>query len=336
MKSINIYLLPLLISFISACSSTAEPGSPVELDGNKRPIAVTHFNVIITPDLSNRLSHPKPVSDQRIVNTLLHRVMPKALNYKRETNQKDIYSVAFVSKQAVSQYNAKTEDLKISFDHFKNQLQRINYIKGKSSTVTLSGDRSKFISEYNRIALAAAKSPDGADLWSFFNTIIDRNLIQVPGKVYEYGGKSFANVHRNILILLADGYIEAGMYGKKACLNQNQCYYLSGQRIKAFREAFKKSGTNDLQEFFRQGNYGIIPANNAALKDLEVLVLQMEDRSLSGSGNATVQPTDLEIVKLFWSDWLTKSKVKRFELRPIVASEEEAEKEILRFMGISS
>jgi hypothetical protein len=158
--------------------------------------------------------------------------------------------------------------------------------------------------------------------------------VQTYGPESSFNKKVYTSQYRNIMILLTDGYIEAGMFGKKACASGNQCYYLSGQKIKEFRNAFKKSGSNDINAFFQKSNFGLVPANNKNLKDLEVLVLQMEDRSLDKAGNATVHPTDMEIMQVFWADWLKKSGVKRFELRPLMGSEAEAEKEILSFMGI--
>jgi hypothetical protein len=60
----------------------------------------------------------------------------------------------------------------------------------------------------------------------------------------------------------------------------------------------------------------------------------MYDRSLSQGGNATVHPTDTEILKLFWSDWLEKSGVKRYELRPLMTTEAEVEQVVMGFMGV--
>jgi hypothetical protein len=79
----------------------------------------------------------------------------------------------------------------------------------------------------------------------------------------------------------------------------------------------------------------IRPVHNEALKNLEVLVMELYDRSLSKTGSATIQPTDMEIMKLFWTDWLRASKVKRFELHTIANSKAEAEKVVLNFLGVN-
>ncbi|ARS34632.1 hypothetical protein CA264_03750 [Pontibacter actiniarum] len=322
---------------LSACSTDEVKGSELELSPKETPTPspaiITHYNFIITPDLSNRLGSHKPVSDTRIVNSLLQDILPNVLVDKRKTNQKDTYGVSFISKAAINQYSANVEDLKIDFNRFKKQVDRIDYVKGRSSGATLSGDQQKFVSEFDRILKVASKAPDGADLWTYFDQGIDNNTVNTKVDSFEYGGKHFSHSFRNIMILLTDGYIEAGMYGKQACVSGNQCYYLSSQRIKSFREAYKKSGESDMKLFFSKNNYGIIPAKNPNLKSLEILVLQMEDRSLNQAGSATQHPTDMEIMKLFWSDWLEKSGVKRFDLRPVLASEDDTKKVIKEFIG---
>jgi hypothetical protein len=338
----SILLLQLFFSFtlLSGCTikaETNEESNPIEAESSApetlKPIV--HYNVIVTPDFSNRLLSSRPVSDDQVVHTLLKNVYPNILKQGRTVNQYDIFSTSIISNKLISQYNVKTQDLQIDFSKFgNNQLKRIEYITGKNATNNLAIDKKKFIKEFNRVSAAAAKSTSGADLWSYFNSGISSTLIRDEGPTSSFNKKTYSNKFRNVMILLTDGYIEASMFGKNACASGNQCYYLSGQRIKDFRAAFKKSGMNNLKAFYEKKGYGIVPAQNPNLKNLEVLVLQMEDRSLNKAGNATVYPTDMEIMELFWSDWLKKSNIKRFQLRPALASEAETEKVILDFMGI--
>lgn len=338
MKNLHLIYIPfcLFFSLLTSCSTGDATGTTHEFNPpeNGAVSYITHYNIIITPDLSNRLGKPKPVSDTRIVGNLLQHILPRVLNYKRTTNQQDKYSVSFVSNQAITQYGINVRDLKIDFNQFERQIDRIDYIKDRNPDAKLKEDKDKFISEFNRITEAASKAPDGADLWTYFNQGINNNLINSEDKDFKYGGKNFTHRFRNIMVLLTDGYIEAGLYGKKGCDTGKQCYYLSSNLIKSFRDAYRKSGEKDMNLFFEKNNYGIVPANNPNLKNLEVLVLQMEDRSLDKAGNATQHPTDMKIMELFWTDWLTKSGVKRFDLKPILASEADTEKAILNFIGV--
>jgi hypothetical protein len=63
--------------------------------------------------------------------------------------------------------------------------------------------------------------------------------------------------------------------------------------------------------------------------------LELYDRSLTKAGAASIHPTDMEIIKLFWSDWLQRSGVRRFEFHPIAGSKDEVEKMILNFLEIN-
>lgn len=343
--SINkiVLLFALVYGLVTGCTSSAETvedGTPsaysdeVEL-GNAALKSIVHYNVIVTPDLSNRLLNPKPVSDAQVVNTVLKNIYPTILKHGKTVNQYDLFSTSLISNKLITQLDIKTQDLQIDFSKFQNdQLSRINYITGKSPKATLAKDKQKFLSEFTRVEKAAAQSTHGADLWTYFNSGISSTMLKDKGPESSFNNKVYTSQYRNIMILLTDGYIEAGMFGKKACKSGNQCYYLSGQKVKEFRNAFKKSGSSDMNAFFQRSKFGLVPANNNNLKNLEVLVLQMEDRSLDTAGSATVYPTDMEIMQLFWADWLKKSGVKRFELKPALSSASETEKVILNFMGI--
>ena len=130
------------------------------------------------------------------------------------------------------------------------------------------------------------------------------------------------------MIMTTDGYIEAGIFDKG--------FDLSKKLIDRFRDAFLASGESDMASFFKKNKqFRIKPVHNDKLKNLEILVMELYDRSLTKTGAATVHPTDMEIMKLFWTDWLQQSRVKRFELHPIANSKAEAEKIILDFLNVT-
>jgi hypothetical protein len=127
------------------------------------------------------------------------------------------------------------------------------------------------------------------------------------------------------MVLMTDGYIEAGIY--------NKGYDLSAKKIEDFRNAFLKSKDGDMASFLSKNNkYKIKPAKNPYLKTLEVIVIEMYDRSLSKTGAATKHPTDMEIMRLIWTDWMKSSGVKRVELKPAASNQAEAVKYILDFI----
>jgi hypothetical protein len=166
----------------------------------------------------------------------------------------------------------------------------------------------------------AAKSNNGADIWSYFQSGINERIVLPSlskGKV----------VHRfrNIMIMLTDGYIEAGIY--------NKGFDLSASKVADFRKAFLKSKEGSMESFLsKNARFKIAAARNPFLKNLEVIVVEMYDRSLSKSGAATSHPTDMEIMKVIWTDWLRSSGVKRFELKAAASSQAEAIKYIMNFI----
>ena len=296
-----------------------------------------HYNVVIAPDLSNRVDpklHNKPVSDTEILDVILDDIPLILNNNGRKTHQQDKFRVDFINKKLINTYEVNTAGLSIDFSKFgTNQEQRINYVKGIKQK-SLLNDTETFKHEFTRVEDLAKSETYGADIWSYFNDQIDGNVVDLKQDVISFNNANYTNKYRNILVLLTDGYIEAGLEGKDACQG-NRCYYLSSQRIKEFRTAFLKSGEKDMKNFFAKKEYGIVPVENNSLKDLEVLVLELYDRSLSKGGNATVIPKDKEIIELFWHDWLTKSGVKKYELNFTASSKEQITQVIKRFLDVN-
>ena len=124
----------------------------------------------------------------------------------------------------------------------------------------------------------------GSDLWGFFKNKVNDYCIRVGD--------------RNILILLTDGYIYHE-YSKRK--EKNLSSYLTPQTIRA-----NKLSHANWKSKIEQGNFGFIPIDTD-LSNLEVLVL--------GINPSKKNQYDDEIIKKYWSDWLTKMGVKKFELK---------------------
>jgi hypothetical protein len=301
-----IFLLSL---FIFGCTS-----DDLEYNDTKEIFATEHFNIIWAPDLSNRVKKDKPVSDVEIISTIIENIYPEYLHFNgRSQNQKDSYRFSFINKGLITKYGVDQTNLNIDFSDFKTQKNRIDFVKNRElyESKGLEYKQKNFINECHNIYTKAAANCSGADVWSYFKTHIGRIQVKENDLPKKYDKIMVQDVYRNILVLFTDGYIESGIYENAT---GNLSYDLSQSRINRFRKAFKKSGMTDMHEFFMEHSYGIVPIKNLYLKNIEVLVLELDDRSLTPTGNATVHPTDAEIIELFWSDWLTKSDVKRFEL----------------------
>src|SRR5688572_11721161 len=122
-------------------------------DRTAKTVDITHFNIIIAPDLSNRQSnelYPRPLNDEQIVKIVLRNLWPTILNYRRMDNQKDKISVSFINRNLINEYAIDAAKLAIDFEKFKSQKDRIDYIKSKSER-NLSVDTALFLSEYRRL-----------------------------------------------------------------------------------------------------------------------------------------------------------------------------------------
>jgi hypothetical protein len=296
---------------------------------NKIPI--THFNITFASDLSNRVNpglYKRPLNDVDLLKIVTSNLYPSILRYRRSESQKDKLLIDFINKGLINEYQVHTDRLLIDFGRFDRQYDRIAYILERNVKQTLRQDINKMVNEFSRINNVAARQNFGADIWTYFNEGIDDKRVLPDEKPINDQTNSYINTYRNILIITTDGYIEAGIYDKG--------FDLSKTRIDNFRTAYLASGQHDLQSFFKKNKqFRITPVHNEHLKNLEVLVMELYDRSRSKGGAASVQPTDMEIIKLFWTDWLQQSKVKRFELHPYANSRDEAEKIILNFLGVN-
>ena len=275
-----------------------------------------HINLLLVPDLSNRvdlIAKPKPISDQEIFSIVLNDIEDVYLrNQNRRMNQQDRFSVLFTNQNLITDYAINMEKLSIDFSIFPKQRDRIDYIKGKDESTSLVNDRSAMLTEINRVYKKVAESMNGADVWSFLENLDESSLMtsgSIPSKKMQ-NGTEFRNEYRNILIFLTDGYIETekGWSGKI-------CNSLTQSRINNFRMQFLTKGKGrSLAEFFNDEGYGITPLNNELLKETEIIILEMDDRSINEKGNATHKITDQMVIELFWNDWFKKSGIKKHKL----------------------
>jgi len=286
-----------------------------------------HINLIITPDLSNRIEslYPKPVSDISLISSIYSSYYPKIYKIKnRVIGQKDRIHFKFTNPSIINEFKINMDTLMVDLSNM-NLSNRIGFLtKGNFETQKQTID-----TEVNKLYENALKNTTGGDVYNYFKTQINSNTIK---KYTKSSSKKITNIQRNIIVLFTDGYLEAGLYGNKNC-SDKKCLFLSKSKVDQFRRDFIKSGNSNLSDFFYESGYGIIPVQNENLKDTEILVTEMYDRSLrKETGSQTVSPNDLEILKLFWSDWLKKSGVKHYKLLGVSNSKEEFIAELLSFI----
>ena len=295
-----------------------------------------HFNMVIVPDLSNRVTKPKPVDDLDIIESILNDISSIYLkSQNRRIGQKDQFQVLLTNQSLINSLDAKMDNLRIDFSKFQRQRNRIEYITGVNRTYNLKSDIVRFKNELKEAYSNAKNNVKGADVISFFKSL-DKATIKPKGEIKNLrteDGRVIYQEYRNVLILLTDGYIEADMYSKT--YNEDNIYpNLSEKRINSFRKDYLKNGKGrTMKQFFKDLGYGITPVDNPLLSEVEILVLELDDRSKNANGNASSEISDDDIIKLFWTDWLTKSGVKKFELHSTANSISDIKYHIKNFLN---
>ncbi|NME68089.1 hypothetical protein [Flammeovirga aprica] len=281
-----------------------------------------NYNILIVPDLSNRIDpsiHKKPYTDTEIVSVILdifaytdQNGLPKGL-YKsgnRNKNQKDRISVKAINNTSL--FTDLNNSMIIDLGEFdKSQAQRIEFLNG-NATYTINDAKKNFLNAYQKMNDIALKNQAGADMWQFLQNGVDKHDFKLTNPMKS---KFIEDQSKNIFIIFTDGYIETGYCDTK----KKSAPYLTNKMVNNFRNAFlnRTDKSLSMKEFFKKNGYGIEPVKNPVLADCKVIVAEMYDRSINANGIATKNPTDMEILKLFWSDFLEKSGCKDYHLVPI-------------------
>ena len=125
----------------------------------------------------------------------------------------------------------------------------------------------------------------GSDTWRFFKDKVKNYCIE--------------NCNRNILIILTDGY----MYHINSKIKKgNKTTYITPKMLRNL--GLNKSNWKKIMD---KNGYGFIPETKN-LDSLEVLVLGIENH------DKIRNPYGKDVLKEYWTKWLTSMGVKRFEL----------------------
>lgn len=330
-------LITFLLIVLHACDCKSPKHATNEPTIEKIQVNYGH-NVIVLVDLSNRILNHRMLSDPDIVEvitsnlkTLFQNSIDKGIN--------DKFYLTSINDQDLKNFPTLDSGFRIDLTRFQNDaLLRSNYLyHNDSGRNSLKNDvfvlNSNFSKLYNNLQ-KGNQLP--ADIWYFFQGKLESPLIDTSSFEFVSNNIKYINKRKNYIILLTDGYIEAGRYKDEPSMkNKNKFRYLSQNLINEFRSEFKKDTSSEYTKFFKNSDYGIIPVNNSLLKNCKVLVLELYDRSRV-NGVTTESPTDLEIMKLFWEDWLEKSQVEKsnITLKECFNNKESLEDELKLFLEL--
>lgn len=282
MKTIYLFIV---FTFLLSCKSDEKENVKMpELNGTEltrlssnRP----NLNVSILLDLSDRIDTTKyPNSameyyqrDLGYINSIANS-FELHLRNKRSIKINDHIKLFIDPEPSDKDLNQKLDVLNMIFTKDNAKKEKILQISNKYDSI------SRLIYE----TALNDKNYVGSDIWRFFKTKVKDFCIE-PG-------------HRNILVILTDGYI----YHKDNVIKDGKLTtYLRPQDIRD-----NKLTSNNWLDTYKKSNYGFIPANSN-LESLEVLVL--------GINPDPKNPYELEVINKYWNDWLAAMGVIHYDLK---------------------
>lgn len=268
-----------------------------------------HYNIIFAPDLSDRISHKNYLlSDEEIAKDFCALLYPEIINNDAPINQLDRVKFDFINSTHGKLYNLTTSSIDLSV--FGNdQLARVNYLGVFDSTSKFKSDIDSFVKQFDKYTNSITESNDhGSDIYKYLKNLSYLQIDTTTKSITDDSRRMIIKSHyENILVILTDGYIETG----KSNDNNKTSEALSEAKIANFRKDFlanKNTGIT-LSDYYKGSGYKINPISNPALFTTKIIVMQIYDRGHTDGGNKNLGPTDDEIIKLFWQDWLINSGV---------------------------
>lgn len=287
MKKITLntlyFIFSILYLSLSSCNNdTNTNSSNGENEKQNRQISTqrNNLNISILLDLSDRIK----------IN--LHSA-PGMEIYQRDLGYIHSISSAFKTHLQQSRIRQVDDEIQVFFEPTPSNSEinslstklRLNYNKDNISKEAIA----KIVPTYDQLttqiyslALQEKHFP-GSDIWTFFKD-----------KVKNY---SIKPKHRNILIILTDGYM---YYQNNKVAIGNQTTYVDPTLIQK-----KHLNTPNYQQVMETEKIGFIPATSQ-LQDLEVLVIGLNPDKRN--------PFEKDVLKKYWGDWLTNMGVTKYEI----------------------
>lgn len=316
---VRIIFFANVLLLLTACKKT--PPSPPP----PPQVVVNDYNILLVPDLSNRIDqniHPKPIHDSVLINNILDHLQDILKLQSRTTNVLDIYKLDFINRGILNENSVNAEDVEINFRNFKgNLIGSSEYIrKDLKKDIKIFKNSAKNIYDY------ALAHQSGSDVWNYFNETITPNILPSDGEKVMLTTANIELVKRNknVVVLFTDGYIEN--------INKDKGYTLNQDLINSIRNSYNNSRGDNLEKFIlSRPEYHLKPTKND-LRNLNILIFEVIDRSLDKNGVAKHQPTDFQIMRIIWTKWLTDSGCKNVEIHQAFNKKEEAYNKLSTFL----
>ncbi|MFY0631178.1 MAG: hypothetical protein JXR05_12410 [Flavobacteriaceae bacterium] len=237
-----------------------------------------NLNISVLLDLSDRIEKKNTIQKDSAYLSSLSKAFVNHVKKKQLILLEDRMQVFFNPIPDDNKINRIAEKLRIQFtrDTHKEDLDK---------TISLY---SEYPAQLYTLAKKDAKAANkylGSDIWGFFKYHIKDYCID--------------ECHRNILVILTDGY----MYHKNMIkTKENQTSYITPKSM--YRLGLNKS---DWREVMKNKNLGFIPIENK-LNDLEVLVIGVESDNEKN-------PYARDILEKYWSNWFDTMNIRNYKIK---------------------
>lgn len=276
----SIYVLAISSMIFTSCGEDPKEekviveakSNPKTVGSGECPLYIiknkpNNLNISILLDLSDRIEQPKSIEKDVAYLGSLSKAFTNHIKTKKLVLLEDRIQLFFNPEPSSSAINEIAENLKISFT--KNTPKELI----EETQALYQTEPIKLYEFAKKDSEGLKANYPGSDIWRFFKD-----------NVRDY---SMDNCHRNILVILTDGYM---YYDKTEMKEEGRTSYLTPKYLS--RLNLKKS---NWKEEMQKQNLGFIPAAKD-LHDLEVLVVGIN--SLNNDN-----PYALDIIQEYWSQW---------------------------------
>jgi hypothetical protein len=259
---------------VKESSSGQSSKCPKHILDNKKQ----NLNISILLDLSDRIEQPKTIGKDSAYLSSLSKAFISHVKGKKLIMLEDKMQLFFNPEPIGNKVNKIAEKLKLSFTRKTSKASLDEGIELYSS----------YPSQLYSIAKEDARKAKeylGSDIWQFFKDHVEDYCVDA--------------CHRNILVVLTDGYI---YHKKRVMKSENLTSYLTQTSLNNL-----KLNKSTWEKEIEKRKLGFIPIGKD-LRNLEVLVLGIESHN-------TRNPYAKDIIEKYWSDWLDSMNIKDYKIK---------------------
>lgn len=282
MKKLSILFIILSSIIISSCSSDTKQQNESNKTSSAQPtVKNQNLNLSIFLDVSDRISpkaHPNATMEY----------------YKRDIGYLNSVTKAFEAHMLHKRIVLMNDRVQLFIEPAPGNADindiirqlRISFDKNNVTKEKIEGINSNYTELSTKLYELAIQDDNyiGSDIWGFFKNKIEDYCI--------------SEEHRNVFVIITDGYA----YHKDNVINDgNRTSFLTTKKV-------KQLGLNNSnwEQRLSEKDCGFIVKKNG-LDNLEVLVLGINAYKNS--------PYEEDVIRTYWTNWLTEMGVKRFAIK---------------------